>query len=120
MNSNERKAGAKIREEGGEDDKAVLNSKEMLRRMKRIIIPVLKRNGVVKAGLFGSFVRGEASKTSDVDILIEFKGRKSLLDLVGLKIDLEERLGRGVDLVEYSVINRLIRDKVLEEEARIL
>jgi len=91
-----------------------------LKEIEKTIIPILKRNGVVRAGIFGSFVRGEARKKSDIDILIKFKGRKSLLDLVGLKLELEEKLGRKVDIVEYSAIHPLIRDKVLKEQVRVL
>jgi len=60
------------------------------------IIPVLERCEVKRAAVFGSFVRGEQREDSDIDILVEFKGEKSLLDLAGLKIELEETLQRKV------------------------
>lgn len=89
--------------------------------LKKKIVPVLKRNSVVRAGIFGSFARGESKKNSDIDILIEIKAKKfSLLDLVGLKIDLEEKLNRKTDIVEYSTIHPLLKDRILEEEVRIL
>ena len=53
---------------------------------ERKIAFILRKNGVVKAGIFGSYARGEAKKNSDIDILIKFKGSKSLFDLSGLKI----------------------------------
>ena len=60
-----------------------------LKDVKNKIRKVLKKNGVVKAGIFGSYARGEQKKNSDIDILIEVKGRKfSLFDLVGLEITL--------------------------------
>ena len=90
------------------------------KRLIKQIVPMLKRNGVVKAGLFGSFVRGEAKKKSDVDILIKFKGRKSLLDLIGLKLELEEKLRRKVDLLTYNSIHPLLKKRILGEEVRIL
>ncbi len=90
-----------------------------MKRETKIIIPILKRYGVVKAGLFGSFVRGEARKSSDIDILIQFKGRKSLLDLVGLKLELEGRLKRKVDVLTYNSIHPLLKDRILKEEVRI-
>lgn len=83
-------------------------------------MPVLKKHGVVRAGLFGSIVRGETKRGSDIDILIEFKGRKSLLDLVGLKLDLEKKLGRKVDVVEYPAIHPLLKERVSKEEVRVL
>jgi hypothetical protein len=95
-------------------------AKKQLRALKRNILPILARNDVVRAGVFGSFVRGKLSKTSDIDILVKFKGSKSLLDVVGLKLGLEEKLKRKVDLVEYSVIHPLLKRRIFEEEARIL
>ena len=82
-----------------------------LRKFKRIIVPVLKRNNVVRAGIFGSFARGEAKKKSDIDILVEIKAKKfSLLNLVSLERELEEHIGRKVDLVEYSTIHPRLKD----------
>ena len=74
----------------------------------------------VKGILFGSRARGEATKKSDIDILIKFKGRKSLLDLSGLKIELEEKLNKKVDLVTYKYIDYRIKNQILEEEIRLL
>ena len=88
--------------------------------IKQKIGPTLKRNGVVKAGLFGSFSRGEAKKNSDVDILIQYKGRKSLLDLAGLEIELEKKLGRKVDLLTYDSLHPLLKKRILAEELKIL
>lgn len=84
------------------------------------IIPVLKRYGVSRAALFGSTARGEAKAGSDVDILVEIDTDISLLDFVGLKLELEEILGRKVDLVEYGAIKPLIREEILREQVVIL
>src|SRR5579885_146379 len=63
--------------------------------IKRKAIPILKRHAVKRASIFGSFARGTAKTKSDVDFLIEYKGKeKSLFDLVDLKADLEETLNR--------------------------
>ncbi len=92
-----------------------------LNDLKKKIVPVLKRNGVVRAGIFGSYARGEATKKSDIDILIEIRAKKfSLLDLVGLELELKELLKRKVDLVEYSTIHPLLKDGILREEVPIL
>lgn len=93
---------------------------EDIKKLKKIIVPVLKRYDVSKAGIFGSFARGEAKKTSDIDILIEFKGRKSLLDLAGLEIELEKTLKRKVDTITYNSIHPLLRERILKEEVEIL
>ena len=84
------------------------------------IVPILRRYDVKRAALFGSFVRGEQREDSDIDILVEFKDGKSLLDLVGLKIELEEALGRKVDVLTYNSLHPLLRDKILQEQKVIL
>jgi len=86
----------------------------------RLSRPILRRNGVVQAGLFGSVARGEAGRTSDVDFVIRFAGRKSLLDLVKLKLDLEDRLKRRVDILTYRSIHPLLRDRILGECVKVL
>jgi len=89
--------------------------------IKSLIIPILKRYGVKKASLFGSFVRGENTERSDIDIiLVEFEGERSLLDLSSLKIDLEEALGRRVDVLTYNSINPLLKERILKEQKAIL
>lgn len=87
---------------------------------QRQIVAVLKRNDVARAGIFGSYARGEAKKNSDIDILIKFKGKKNLFDLSGLKIELEEKLKEKVDLVTYKYIYPKIKKQVLKEEIRLL
>ncbi len=88
--------------------------------IKKKILPILKKYGVKKAGVFGSIVRGEAKEDSDIDILVEIESKISLLDFVGLKLELEEALRRKVDLGEYSVIKPVIKDQILSEEVSIL
>ncbi len=80
------------------------------------IIPVLKSQGVLKAALFGSVVRDEAKKNSDIDLLVELADDKTLFDLVGLKLDLEDALGKKVDLLTYDAIHPLLRDIILNEQ----
>ena len=84
--------------------------------IKQKIAPILKRQGVSKAALFGSVARGEAKKNSDIDLLIKIKKNKSLFDIVRLKLELEKKLGRKVDLVEYSAIRPSIKDIILREQ----
>ena len=91
-----------------------------LEEVKAKLVPVLRRSGVKRAAIFGSFVRGEQEEGSDLDVLVEFEGGKSLLDLVGLKMELEEVLGRKVDLLTYNSLHPLLRDRILEEQRVIL
>ena len=89
-------------------------------RLKNKLVYILRRNGVSKAGLFGSLATGSFSKNSDVDVLIEFKGKKSLLDLAGLQIKLQDSLGRKVDLLTYGSLHPLLKHKILKEQEKLL
>lgn len=91
-----------------------------IQKIKIQIAPILKRNDVVKAGIFGSYARGEQRKSSDIDILIKFKEGKSLLDLARLEIMLEKKLGKKVELVTYDSLHPLIKDKILKEEIQVI
>lgn len=88
--------------------------------IKKKIVPILKRQGVIKAAVFGSFARGEETKKSDIDFLMKIAKDKTLFDLIKLKLELEEKLGRNVDIVEYDAIHPLIKKAVLKEQQKIL
>jgi len=91
--------------------------KKLIPKIRRILI----KNHVKRAGIFGSYVRGEQKKGSDIDILIEMKGRKfSLLDMVALERKLKENLGIKIDLLTYGGINHLLKERILESEVRII
>lgn len=91
-----------------------------IEEIKRKILPILKKYGVTKAGIFGSVVRGEETRESDIDILVEINTRMSLLDFVGLRLELEDALGIPVDLGEYSAIKPIVKEQILTEEVEIL
>jgi uncharacterized protein len=89
--------------------------------IKRKAVPILKKHAVKRASIFGSFARGTAKSRSDVDFLIEYKGKdKNLFDLVDLKSDLEETLDRKVDIITYNSIYSKLRDRILAEQIVIL
>lgn len=90
-----------------------------IKEIEKKIIPVLKKNKVKRAGIFGSHARGEQKKNSDVDILVELDEKWDLLDVIGLKIVLEETLKKKVDLVEYDTIRKELKDNILGEEIPI-
>jgi len=91
------------------------------KNIRKSIYKTLIEGGVKRAALFGSFARGDATEDSDIDLLIEFKGKtKSLLDLAALKIKLEESLGKNVDLITYNSLHPLLRDRILSEQVIIL
>ena len=88
--------------------------------VKSRILPLLRAYRVGRASVFGSMVRGEDKPDSDLDLLVEMPAGASLLDLAGLKLDLEKLLGREVDVVTYRSLNPLLRDRILAEQQAIL
>jgi len=88
----------------------------MLRDIFLKAIPIFKKRGVIRASLFGSAARNKIKKSSDIDFLIEPSKGTTLFDLVGIKIDLENSLGREIDLVTYNSLSPLLRDKILKEQ----
>lgn len=75
----------------------------------------------MRAGIFGSYARGEAKKRSDIDIVVEIPDDK--LDLIGfirIKNELEHALGRRVDLVEYAALKSRLKERILKEEIAIV
>ena len=95
-------------------------SKDTINKIKKKIKPILKENKVKKAGIFGSYARGEESENSDIDILIDLDKNLSLLKLIELKIKLEKILKKKVDLIEYDLIHPLIKKDAFKEEVKIL
>jgi hypothetical protein len=87
-----------------------------LNEIKSKVTPILKKNGIIKAGLFGSYSRHEDHEASDIDILVKIGNDISLLDFIGIKIELEDLLGMKVDLVEYDTLKPALKDKILAEE----
>ena len=91
-----------------------------IENIKKKILPVLKKHGIRKAAICGSFARGEESEDSDIDILVEIPEDLSLLDFVGIKLEIEKTIRREVDLIEYSEIKSAIKESLLKEEIAIL
>ncbi len=94
--------------------------KNDINKIKQKILPILQEYGVKKIALFGSCVRDEMDKDSDIDILVDIEADISLLDFVGLKQKIEETLGRKVDLVEYDTLKPLLRERILKEQVVLL
>ena len=93
---------------------------DQMQSVRDTILEILKENGVKRAAFFGSIVRGEMDEESDIDILIEFEGRKSLLDLSHLKNELEDAVNRRVDLLTYKSLHPQLKDRILAEQVQIL
>lgn len=87
-----------------------------IKAIKVKILAILKAQGVEKAAIFGSFAKGTAKKGSDLDLLVKLNSKKTLLDLIGLKLDLEKKLDRKVDVVTYNSLNPHLKKIILDEQ----
>lgn len=89
-------------------------------QIKSKILPILKQAGVKRSSIFGSYVRGDQTKGSDIDILVELPKGSSLLDLIGLEMELKKAVGKKVDLLTYNSIHPLLKDYIQKDQMQIL
>ena len=80
---------------------------------------VTQRYNARIVALFGSILTDKFDEKSDIDILIEFEGRKSLFDLVRLEAELENILQRKVGIITYNSLHPLLKDRILQEQVVI-
>ncbi len=88
---------------------------ELLKEKRVEILRIAAKHGVRNIRVFGSVVRGEATDSSDIDFLIEVEGLTPPWFPGGLVADLEDLLGRKVDVVEPDGIREGMRGRILEE-----
>ena len=88
---------------------------ETIREKREQISQIAKSHGANRVRLFGSAARGEAGPNSDVDVLVNMEPGRSLLDIIAIKQDLEDLLGREVHVVTEASVSPYIRDEVLKE-----
>ena len=87
--------------------------------LKQRVTPIAERHGARNVRVFGSVARGEDRPDSDLDILIDLEDGRTLLDLIGFQQELEQALGRKVDVHTERSLSRYFRDEVLAEAAPI-
>lgn len=87
----------------------------LTKEIEEKVISFLKECGAKKISIFGSYVRGEVTPESDLDIIVEFDEGISLLDIVGFEMDLSEQLGIKVELLTEKSISPYIIEDVLAE-----
>ncbi|MGE0822939.1 MAG: nucleotidyltransferase family protein [Candidatus Binatia bacterium] len=92
-----------------------MTSLELLQHRKADIQRIAAKHGAYNVRIFGSVVRGEAGPESDIDLLIEKGPRTSSWFPAGLVLDLEELLGRRVEIVTEKALNPYLREQVLRE-----
>jgi predicted nucleotidyltransferase len=88
---------------------------ELISERAEEIRRIASQHGALRVRVFGSRARGEASLSSDLDLLVDFQPGRDLLDLIALKQDLEQLLGCHVDIVEEEGLSPYLRQRVVEE-----
>ncbi len=88
---------------------------ELLKEKRDEILKIAARHGARNVRVFGSVARGEAGPHSDIDLLVDMEPGRTLLDLGGLWSDLNELLGRKVEVVTEKSIYWLLRRRILKE-----
>jgi len=91
-----------------------------INQIREKAVPILKNAGVTRSAVFGSYVRGEEKENSDIDMLVDFPRGKGLFEFAGLEQELEDVLGKKVDLVEYESLHPLLKERILAEQVEIL
>jgi predicted nucleotidyltransferase len=90
-----------------------------LEEIKAILIPykpfLVEKFKIWELGIFGSYVRGEQNKDSDVDILVEFSQVPTLFDLVEIEYSISDKLGLPVDLIDKKSLKAALREQILNE-----
>ncbi len=88
---------------------------EQLRAKRSDIMSIATEHGASNIRVFGSVARGEANEDSDIDLLVDLEPGRSLLDHIGLMQDLEDLLGRSVDVATPSALHERIKDRVMQD-----
>ncbi len=90
-----------------------------MKTLLKQIVSILRKHDAKKISLFGSYARGEEKKGSDVDLIVEFRPKKSLMDLVGIEQEVAKKTGVKVDLLTPNSLSPYISGKVARE-AKVL
>ena len=88
---------------------------DLLKRNRREILRICAEHGALNVRVFGSFARGEAGPDSDVDLLIDVASEHSAWFPGGLLMDLQDLLGRKVDIATEDALHSVIRDQILRD-----
>ena len=90
-----------------------------LKNSREEILNIAGKYGAKNIRVFGSVARGEEKQGSDIDIIVEMKQGSSLLDIIAIKQDIEDLLGRKVDVVTEASISPYIRTEILREAVNL-
>jgi hypothetical protein len=92
-----------------------MDNRTLLKEKRDVILAAARRHGVRNIRIFGSVARGEDDSESDIDFLVDMEPGRSVLDHASLLIELQQLLGRKVDVVSERGIKNRIRERVLRE-----
>ncbi len=92
-----------------------MSPNELLHEKREDILRIASKRGASNVRIFGSIARGEADSKSDIDLLVDLEPGRSLFDLGGLLMDLQDLLGHKVDVVTERGLRECIRERVLKE-----
>jgi hypothetical protein len=96
-----------------------MNRAELVQQKKDAIRRIAQEHGATEIRLFGSVASGDESETSDIDFLVELEDGRSLLDLGGMLMDLQEELGVEVDLTTIASLPDEQRERLLRESSPV-
>ena len=82
---------------------------------KELINKIAVKHGVRSIRVFGSFARGEETVASDIDLLVELEPKRSLLDMISMKYEIEDLIGRKVDVVTAKGISPYLVEQITKE-----
>ncbi|MDZ4739454.1 MAG: nucleotidyltransferase family protein [Alphaproteobacteria bacterium] len=91
----------------------------LLESKREAVLDLARRYGVTRVRVFGSMAREDATEESDVDLLVDVGEATTGFGLGGLLMDLQDLLGRRVDLVTEQALHPSIREKILSEAVRL-
>ena len=91
----------------------------LLKEKRDEILRIAAKHGARNVRVFGSVARGDSDEKSDVDLLVDMESGRSLLDLGGLLMDLQELLGCEVDVITENGLKKRIRERVLSEAVAV-
>ena len=94
-----------------------MNAQDLLKNKRDEILDITAKHGAYNVRVFGSVIHGDEGPESDIDFLVDVGVDHSRFFPGGLIVDLEDLLGRRVDIVTEDALHRYIRDRVLKEAA---
>jgi hypothetical protein len=92
-----------------------MKAETLLKKKRRAILALASKHGARDVRVFGSAARGESGPESDIDLLVKMEDGRSLLDVSALVLELQDLLGKKVDVVSEDGLYWLLRRKILKE-----